>query len=67
MVGTEVYWTAFSGILSSGGLLCSDWLPPNYVIAHYHKVDLSVFTRIFTKMGILRSFVWICVFKCINT
>ncbi len=27
-------------ILSSGGLLRSDWLPPNRVIAHYHKVDL---------------------------
>ncbi len=34
------YETAFSGTLSSGGLLHSDWLPPNRVIAHYHKVDL---------------------------
>ncbi len=40
VVGTKVYKTAFSGILSSGGLLHSDWLPPNRVIAHYHKVDL---------------------------
>ncbi len=40
MVGTKVYRTAFSGILSSGGLLHSDWLPPNRVIVHYHKVDL---------------------------
>ncbi len=40
VVGTEVYSAAFSGILSSGGLLHSDWLPPNRVIAHYHKVDL---------------------------
>ncbi len=24
----------------SGGLLRSDWLPPNHIIAHYHKVDL---------------------------
>ncbi len=40
MVGTKVYKTAFSGTLSSGGLLHSDWLPPNHVIAHYHKVDL---------------------------
>ncbi len=40
MVGTKVYKTAFSGILSSGGLLHSDWLPPNRVIAHYHEVDL---------------------------
>ncbi len=40
MVGTKVYKTAFSGTLSSGGLLHSDWLPPNRVIAHYHKVDL---------------------------
>ncbi len=40
VVGTKVYRTAFSGILSSGGLLHSDWLPPNRVIAHYHKVDL---------------------------
>ncbi len=30
----------FSGVLSSGGLLRSDWLPPNRVIAHYHKVNL---------------------------
>ncbi len=27
-------------ILSSGGLLRSDWLPPNRIIAHYHKVNL---------------------------
>ncbi len=27
-------------ILSSEGLLRSDWLPPNRVIAHYHKVNL---------------------------
>ncbi len=40
MVGTKVYRTAFSGLLSSGGLLHSDWLPPNRVIAHYHEVDL---------------------------
>ncbi len=40
MVGTKVYRTAFSGILSSGGLLHSNWLPPNRVIAHYHEVDL---------------------------
>ncbi len=40
VVGTEVYSAAFSRILSSGGLLCSDWLPLNHVIAHYHKVDL---------------------------
>ncbi len=40
VVGTKVYKTAFSGLLSSGGLLHSDWLPPNRVIAHYHKVDL---------------------------
>ncbi len=40
MVGTKVYNTAFSGTLSSGGLLHSDWLPPNRVTAHYHKVDL---------------------------
>ncbi len=38
-VGTKVYRTAFSGILSSGGLLHSDWLL-NRVITHYHKVDL---------------------------
>ncbi len=38
---SEVYRTAFSGILSSRGLLHSDWLPPNRVIAHYHKVDLT--------------------------
>ncbi len=41
MVGTKVYRTAFSGILSSGGLLHSDWLLPNRFIAHYHKVDLT--------------------------
>ncbi len=40
VVGTKVYKTAFSGILSSGGLLHSDWLQPKRVIAHYHKVDL---------------------------
>ncbi len=40
VVGTKVYGAAFSGVLSSGGLLRSDWLPPNCVIAHYHKVDL---------------------------
>ncbi len=27
-------------ILSSGGLLRSDWLTPNRVIAHYHNVNL---------------------------
>ncbi len=41
VVGTKVYKTAFSGTLSSGGLLHSDWLPPYRVIAHYHKVDLT--------------------------
>ncbi len=40
VVGTKVYRTAFSGILSSGGHLHFDWLPPNRIIAHYHKVDL---------------------------
>ncbi len=40
VVGTKVYSAAFSGILSSGGLLHSDWLPPNRVIAHYHRVDV---------------------------
>ncbi len=40
VVGTEVYSAAFSGILSRGGILRSDWLQPNRVIAHYHKVDL---------------------------
>ncbi len=40
VVRTKVYSAAFSGILSSGGLLHSDWLPPNHVIAHYHNVDL---------------------------
>ncbi len=34
------YRTAFSGIFSSGGLLHSDWLPPNRVIAIYLKFDL---------------------------
>ncbi len=41
VVRTRVYRTPFSGILSIGGLLHSDWLPPNRVIAHYHKVDLT--------------------------
>ncbi len=40
VVGTKVYRTAFSVILSSGGLLHSDWLPPNRVITLCHKVDL---------------------------
>ncbi len=40
VVGTNVYRTAFSVILSSGGLLHSDWLPPNRVINLCHKVDL---------------------------
>ncbi len=34
MVGTNVYRTMFSGLQHS------NWLPPNRVIAHYHKVDL---------------------------
>ncbi|KAI2645817.1 30S ribosomal protein S3 [Labeo rohita] len=41
VAGTKVYRTAFSGNLSSGELLHSDWLPPSRVIAHYHKVDLT--------------------------
>ncbi len=40
VVGTKVYRTAFSVILSSGGLLHTDWLPPNRVITLCHKVDL---------------------------
>ena len=37
---TNVVGAAYSGILSSGGLLRSDWLLPNRVIAHYYKVAL---------------------------
>ena len=43
VVGTKVYRIVFSRIPSGGGLLHSDWLPPlppNRVIAYYHKVDL---------------------------
>ena len=40
MVGTKAYRIVFSCILSGGGPLYSDWLPPNRVIAYYHKVDL---------------------------
>ncbi|RXN36005.1 hypothetical protein ROHU_003340 [Labeo rohita] len=31
-------------ILSSVGLLHFDWLPPNRIIAHYHKIDLTLIT-----------------------
>ncbi len=41
VVGTKDYRTVFSGILSSWGLLHSDWLLPIRFIAHYHKVDLT--------------------------
>ncbi len=40
-VRTKVCSATFSGILSSGGLLRSDWLPPKRVIAHYHNVDFD--------------------------
>ncbi len=40
MVGTKVYGLRSLEFFSNGGLLHSDWLPPNCVIAHYHKVDL---------------------------
>ncbi len=40
VVGTKVYGLHSLESFQAGELLHSDWLPPNRVIAHYHKVDL---------------------------
>lgn len=41
VVRIKVCMTVFSGVLSSWGLLHSDWLLPYHVIDNYHKVDLT--------------------------